>query len=259
MAGLSTSTPKRTTNGSAWLMLSSISLTSVESSAHRGRKVSNSAMKMPRLRPPTSASGKLTRRPTAAAAIGDHDEVEEVLGRERVERRRDQHARQPGEQARQRPAEGRYPVGEDPVQLGHPRALHHRSHAEADRRVPEEEPEDGHSGDGHDHGHQLVAAEAVDAEGVVEDGRAIGNDPGRGAAGHRLEVDDDVEQRGEREVSPRATTSLATDEAVRRWLKIKRSSSRPTSGASTKTDRTNAGRMSQPHVSRAWKNMAAEM
>jgi hypothetical protein len=34
---------------------------------------------------------------------------------------------------------------------------------------------------------------------------------------------------------------------------------RPTAGASRNTDTTSAGRIGQPHSSRAWKNMAAEM
>jgi hypothetical protein len=39
------------------------------SALQRGRKVLSSAMKMPRARPPTSARGRLTRRPSAAAAM----------------------------------------------------------------------------------------------------------------------------------------------------------------------------------------------
>ena len=59
-------------------------------------------------------------------------------------------------------------------------------------------------------------------------------------------------------VRPRATTSLATAEAVRRWLKISRSSNSPSAGASTNTERMRAGTMPQPHSSRALKNIAAD-
>ena len=55
-----------------------------------------------------------------------------------------------------------------------------------------------------------------------------------------------------------ATTSLATADAVRRWRKISRSSTSPSAGASTNTDRTRAGTIGQPHSSRAWKYMAAD-
>ncbi len=59
-------------------------------------------------------------------------------------------------------------------------------------------------------------------------------------------------------VRPIATTSLASDELVWRCRKIRRSSSRPIAGASTRTDTTKAGMVPQPHTSRAWKYMAAE-
>ena len=57
---------------------------------------------------------------------------------------------------------------------------------------------------------------------------------------------------------PMATTSFATDDPVRRWLKISRSSTSPMAGARTNTDRTRAGRIAQPHSSWAWKYIAAD-
>ena len=59
-------------------------------------------------------------------------------------------------------------------------------------------------------------------------------------------------------VRPMATTSLATAELVRRWRKIRRSSTSPRRGARMKTESTSAGMISQPHSTRAWKYMAAE-
>ncbi len=56
-----------------------------------------------------------------------------------------------------------------------------------------------------------------------------------------------------------ATTSLATAELVRRWRKMSRSSTSPMAGATTRTARTKAGTMLQPHSFRAWKYRAAEM
>ena len=44
-----------------------------------------------------------------------------------------------------------------------------------------------------------------------------------------------------------ATTSFATDDPVRRWLKISRSRTSPMAGASTNTDTNRAGRIDQPH------------
>ena len=59
-------------------------------------------------------------------------------------------------------------------------------------------------------------------------------------------------------VSPSATTSFDTADAVRRWLKITRSRNSPSAGASTNTERMRAGTMLHPHSSRALKNMAAD-
>src|SRR5918995_7123550 len=57
---------------------------------------------------------------------------------------------------------------------------------------------------------------------------------------------------------PMVTTSFATAEAVRRWRKMRRSSTRPMNGANTNTDKIRAGTVPQPHSSRAWKYMAAD-
>ena len=56
-----------------------------------------------------------------------------------------------------------------------------------------------------------------------------------------------------------AITSFETADAVRRLRKISRSSVRPISGASTKTERMSAGTMPHSQSCRALKNMAAEM
>ena len=64
---------------------------------------------------------------------------------------------------------------------------------------------------------------------------------------------------GRATLSPMVTTSFATALAVRRLRKIKRSSSSPTAGASTNTERISAGTIGQPHPSVALKYMAADM
>ena len=172
------------------------------------------AMKMPRPRPPTSARGRLTSRPTAAAAMATTTRLKKSPARERVEPRRDEHAGQPGEEARQRPAERRHPVGVDAVELGHPRALDHRPHAQADRREPEEQRRARPwPSTRDDHRHQLVAAERVDAEGVVEDVGAAGHDALGRLPGHGSKSTTMSKSAGSATVSPRATTSLATGEA----------------------------------------------
>ena len=55
-------------NGSAGVKLSLIGSNHVRSSDHRGRYVLKMAMNQPSPSPPTSAPGRLTSRPTAAAA-----------------------------------------------------------------------------------------------------------------------------------------------------------------------------------------------
>ena len=64
---------------------------------------------------------------------------------------------------------------------------------------------------------------------------------------------------GRATLKPMATTSLDTAEAVLRCRKISRSSTRPTSGASTKAETTSAAHLGQPHSVWALKYMAAEM
>ncbi len=69
IAGHSTSRPNSTTNGMAGVTFSWIWPSSGWSPDHRGRKVLARAMRMPRPSPPANARGRLTRAPTAAAAI----------------------------------------------------------------------------------------------------------------------------------------------------------------------------------------------
>ena len=64
---------------------------------------------------------------------------------------------------------------------------------------------------------------------------------------------------GRATLKPMAITSLDTAEAVRRCRKMSRSSTRPTSGASTNTDTTRAAHLGQPHRVWALKYIAAEM
>ena len=64
---------------------------------------------------------------------------------------------------------------------------------------------------------------------------------------------------GRATLRPMVTTSFDTAEAVRRWRKMARSSTRPTSGASTNTDTSRAAHLGQPHTLWALKYMAAEM
>ena len=73
-------------------------------------------------------------RPMAAAAMATTTRWKKSRRRERVEPGRDQHAGHAGEQRRQRPREGRHPVGGDAVELGHPGALDDRPHPQADAR-----------------------------------------------------------------------------------------------------------------------------
>ena len=68
IAGQNTKMPNNNRNGTAGVMLSWMGRRNVSVSLHCGRNVLNSEMKIPRPRPPMSARGRLTRRPTAAAA-----------------------------------------------------------------------------------------------------------------------------------------------------------------------------------------------
>ena len=72
---------------------------------------------------------------------GDHHQVEEVRGHQGVEPRGDEDPGHPGEGAGQGPGERRHAVGRDAVQLGHPGALDHRPHLQADRGEPEQRPQ----------------------------------------------------------------------------------------------------------------------
>ena len=101
-----------------------------------GRKVLAGPMSIPSPMPPAKAPGRLTRRPTASGRDHHHHEVEEVGGGEGVEAR-DQHARQPGEQARQRP-EGGDPVGADAGTARSCGALDDRPHRQAEVGVAEQ-------------------------------------------------------------------------------------------------------------------------
>jgi hypothetical protein len=68
-AGHRTSSPKSTTKGIAGVTFSWIVARSGWSPDHRGRNVLAREMRTPRPSPPASAQGRLSRRPTAAAAI----------------------------------------------------------------------------------------------------------------------------------------------------------------------------------------------
>ncbi|CAB4365495.1 unannotated protein [freshwater metagenome] len=69
IAGHSTSTPKRTTNGTAGVRFSWNGRNHGFESTHLGRNVPSSAITMPSPRPPANARGRLTSRPRMAAAI----------------------------------------------------------------------------------------------------------------------------------------------------------------------------------------------
>ena len=74
-----------------------------------------------------------------------------------------------------------------------------------------------------------------------------------------LKSDEEVEEaRRCATARPMVTTSLAIAEAVRRWRKISRSRSSPSSGASTTTDTRTAGTSGHSHSTLALKNIAAE-
>ena len=74
-------------------------------------------------------------------------------------------------------ANGRDPIGGDAVELGHPGALDDRPHLQADGAEAEQRAEAEHGDDGDGHRDELVAAEGVDAERVVEDAGAVGHEP----------------------------------------------------------------------------------
>ena len=74
----------------------------------------------------------LVSRANAAAAIAATSRIVKLVGGELREERREQHAGEPGEQARQHPRERAHPVGVDARELGHPRALDHGPHPQPD-------------------------------------------------------------------------------------------------------------------------------
>ena len=78
-------------------------------------------------------------------------------------------------------------VGVDARQLGHPRALDDRAHAQAERRVAEEHEQRAHDRDRHDRGRDVVTAQEHLAERVVRS-RTLGHDA------LRLERRADVEE-----------------------------------------------------------------
>src|SRR5581483_3905169 len=69
MPGTNTRTANSTTNGMAGVRLSWMAFNHLKSPVQRGRNVLTSAISTPRPIPPANAIGRLTRRPTAAAAI----------------------------------------------------------------------------------------------------------------------------------------------------------------------------------------------
>ena len=69
IAGQNTMMANSTTKGMAGVRLSVKGSNHVNVSAQSGRKVLKTAMNHPRARPPTRAHGRLTSRPTAAAAM----------------------------------------------------------------------------------------------------------------------------------------------------------------------------------------------
>ena len=129
-------------------------------------------------------------------------------------------------------------VGVDARELGHPRALDDRPHAQAERRVPEEHEQRAHDRDRHDRGREVVAAQEHLAERVVR-GRAVGHDALR--LERRADVEEQLHDLGIATSRPSVVTNRVIGGAVRRYRNSIRSSAKPSSAENTSAISTATG------------------
>ena len=186
-------------NGMAGVRLFWIGCSQVKSLLHFGMNVLKRAIRMPSPRPPMNARGQADQVANGRGSDRDHDDVEELRGRERREPRGDQDPGESGEERRQRPRSSRHPIGGDAVELGHARALDDRSHPQTDGGEREQCRECGGRQTGRRHRDELVAAEGVEAEHLVEDAVAVRDDAFGSQARPGLVVHHDVDDRRERQ------------------------------------------------------------
>ena len=98
---------------------------------------------------------------TSNGGSGDacHEQCREVRGAHLGIDRREQHSREAGKEAGERPGESAHATGAHPVQFRHAGALHNGPHAQADAVGAQQERERGNDNDG-DHGRgDLLAAD----------------------------------------------------------------------------------------------------